>query len=123
MEKRPASLPGYTKMVKTGCGKIYVTVTFYKGRVFEIFANIGKAGGCASSQTEAIGRLISFAAREGADLTEVVEQLSGITCHVVEFKGEQQACAHVIAQVLKEALATLSDSQVDQTTAASGSEA
>lgn len=121
MKKRPASLEGFTKMVMTGCGKIYVTVTFNEGRVFEVFANIGKAGGCAASQTEAIGRLVSFAAREGMDLIEVVEQLSGITCHRGDLKGDQQACAHVIAQVLKEALASLSDSQVKQDTVPAGS--
>lgn len=112
MEDRPRSLSGFTKEMKTGCGPLYVTINFHEGRVFEAFAKMGKAGGCASSQTEAIGRLVSFAAREGMDLAGVVKQLSGIKCHQDGGKyGEQRACADALAQVLKEAIKSLSPDQ------------
>ena len=43
---------------------------------------MGKAGGCASASTEAIGRLISLAFRYGVPPDKIVKQLKGIRCHV-----------------------------------------
>ena len=41
---------------------MYVTINQdVDGKVFEVFTSIGKAGGCAQSQAEAIGRLIGHA--------------------------------------------------------------
>jgi ribonucleoside-diphosphate reductase alpha chain len=76
--KRPETLEGFTTRVKTGLGRLYVTVTEFNGRPFEVFATIGKSGRSTTAKTEAIGRLVSLALRSGVKVAEIVEQLKGI---------------------------------------------
>ena len=57
---------------------LYVTVTEYEGRPFEVFATIGKSGRSTTAKTEAIGRLVSLALRSGVTVDKIVEQLKGI---------------------------------------------
>ena len=45
----------------------------------EVFTTIGKAGGNAAAQSEAISRLISLALRSGIEPREIVKQLKGIS--------------------------------------------
>ena len=79
--RRPQSIHGVTERVRTGHGNMYVTINFdEEGTPFEVFGNLGKAGGCDSAQLEAISRLVSLALRSGLDPKIVVEQLRGITC-------------------------------------------
>ena len=61
----------------TGMGNLYVTVTEYEGRPFEVFATIGKSGRSTTAKTEAIGRLVSLALRSGVDVDKIVEQVKG----------------------------------------------
>jgi ribonucleoside-diphosphate reductase alpha chain len=69
---------------------MYVTITLNKdGRPFEMFATVGKAGGCDAAQHEAIGRLASLAMRSGVDPDAVSKQLRGITCCPVWDDGIQ----------------------------------
>ena len=78
---RPQSIQGVTERVRTGHGNMYVTINFDENRQpFEVFGNLGKAGGCDSAQLEAISRLVSLALRSGIDPSTVLEQLRGITC-------------------------------------------
>ena len=78
---RPQSIHGVTERVRTGHGNMYVTINFDENRQpFEVFGNLGKAGGCDSAQLEAISRLVSLALRSGIDTEAVLEQLRGITC-------------------------------------------
>src|SRR2546423_8321905 len=49
-----------------------------RGQPFEVFINLGKAGGAAMADAEAIGRLISLALRSGIPIREVHRQLRGI---------------------------------------------
>ncbi len=80
--KRPEVLTGITQVIQTGCGKIYVTINEDKeGRAFEVFTSMGKSGGCASSQSEAVGRLVSLALRSNIDIGKIKRQLKGISCH------------------------------------------
>jgi ribonucleoside-diphosphate reductase alpha chain len=75
---RPETLEGFTSKVVTGMGNLYVTVTEYEGKPFEVFATIGKSGKSTTAKTEAIGRLVSLALRSGVSVEKIVEQLRGI---------------------------------------------
>lgn len=77
---RPSQVHGITDKVRTGHGNMYITINFSDDSPFEVFSNLGKAGGCDSAQLEAISRLISLALRSGIDPDQVVDQLKGITC-------------------------------------------
>ena len=62
-------------------GDLYVTINEDEtGRPFEVFCTLGKAGGAAMADAEAIGRLISLALRSGIPITAVRDQLRGISC-------------------------------------------
>lgn len=76
--KRPQYLEGFTEVIKTGYGNLYVTVNTYRGRPFEVFVQIGKSGYTTMADAEAIGRLTSLALRSGISVKDVVEQLEGI---------------------------------------------
>ena len=78
--ERPSQVHGLTDRVRTGHGNMYITINFQEDRPFEVFSNLGKAGGCDSAQLEAISRLISLGLRSGIDPSQIVEQLRGITC-------------------------------------------
>ncbi len=78
VKERPMTLEGFTSKMVTGLGTLYVTVTEYEGRPFEVFATIGKSGGSTTAKTEAIGRLVSLALRAGVRAEKIVEQLKGI---------------------------------------------
>jgi ribonucleoside-diphosphate reductase alpha chain len=78
VKKRPETLAGFTTKIKTGYGHLYVTVTEYDGKPFEVFATIGKSGRSTTAKTEAIGRLASLALRAGVHVNDIVNQLKGI---------------------------------------------
>ncbi len=100
---RPQLLTGETQRMDTGCGKLFVIMNDDEYGAREVFANMGKAGGCASSNTEALGRLISLALKRGASPQEVVEQLKGIRCHVPYGMGPNAtlSCADAIGKALE----------------------
>ncbi len=101
---RPAVTTGTTTKVNTGCGNLYITINVDdKGRPFEVFIQMGKAGGCAASQLEAVGRLVSLALRSGVENKKIVDQLRGIRCPSPSWEkgGRIFSCADAIARVLE----------------------
>ena len=78
---RPAALRGTTRRMPSPLGDLYVTINEDEsGKPFEVFATLGKAGGAAMADVEAIGRLISLALRSGIPLSDIYQQLRGISC-------------------------------------------
>ncbi|MBF88320.1 MAG: ribonucleoside-diphosphate reductase, adenosylcobalamin-dependent [Candidatus Marinimicrobia bacterium] len=76
---RPGETKGVTKRIRTGEGSLYITINEDNKGLCEVFTTIGKAGGNAAAQSEAISRLISLALRSGIDPGDVVKQLKGIS--------------------------------------------
>jgi ribonucleoside-diphosphate reductase alpha chain len=101
--KRPKVTTGVTERVNTGCGYIYVTVNFDSQGISEVFSTLGKAGGCAAAQLEAISRLTSLALRSGIDVESIVKHLRGIRCPSIAWEQGHAilSCADAIASVLE----------------------
>jgi ribonucleoside-diphosphate reductase alpha chain len=77
--ERPDLLRGTTRRMETPLGTMYVTITEDdRGQPFEVFITLGKAGGAAMADVEAMGRLISLSLRSGIPIMEVHKQLRGI---------------------------------------------
>ena len=78
--QRPAMLRGRTVKMSSPLGDCYVTINEDDdGRAFEVFCTLGKAGGAATADAEAVGRLISLALRSGIPIPAVRDQLRGIS--------------------------------------------
>ena len=101
--KRPKVTRGVTERVNTGCGYIYVTVNFDSRGISEVFSTLGKAGGCAAAQLEAISRLTSLALRSGIDIDSIVKHLRGIRCPSIAWEQGHAilSCGDAIASVLE----------------------
>ncbi|PLX90078.1 MAG: ribonucleoside-diphosphate reductase, adenosylcobalamin-dependent [Desulfuromonas sp.] len=100
---RPRTLTGATYQMETGCGPLYVTINEDKQGLFEVFTTMGKAGGCAASQCEALGRLVSLAWRSGVQARQSVKQLIGISCHKPSGFGNNRitSCADALAKAIQ----------------------
>ncbi|BCR05349.1 ribonucleotide-diphosphate reductase subunit alpha [Desulfuromonas versatilis] len=101
--ERPRALRGATYQMETGCGPLYVTINEDTSGLFELFTTMGKAGGCAASQCEAIGRLVSLAWRSGVQARQAVKQMIGITCHKPAGFGDNRitSCADAVAKAIQ----------------------
>ncbi len=78
--QRPPMLRGRTFKMRSPLGDCYVTINEDEdGRAFEVFCTLGKAGGAATADAEAVGRLISLALRSGIPITAVKDQVRGVS--------------------------------------------
>jgi len=109
--RRAKVTTGVTERVATGCGSIYVTVNSDADGVCEVFSTLGKAGGCASAQLEAISRLISLALRSGVDIESVVKHLKGIRCPSIAWEEGHSvlSCPDAIGAVLEKHVRSAED--------------
>lgn len=96
---------GTTTKISTGCGNLYITINNDSlGNPFEVFMQMGKAGGCAMSQLEAMGRLVSLALRSGVNVNSIVDQLRGIRCPSPSWEkggGRIFSCSDAIARAIE----------------------
>jgi ribonucleoside-diphosphate reductase alpha chain len=78
-------------------------VNFDQQGISEVFSTLGKAGGCAAAQLEAISRLTSVALRSGIDIDSIVKHLRGIRCPSIVWEQGHAvlSCADAIASVLE----------------------
>lgn len=105
MRKRPKMMAGRTIQMMTGCGKLYVTINEDEnGQPFELFSTMGKAGGCAASQAEAISRMVSVQLRSGVEPKIIVKHLKNITCHRPFGFGEERvtSCSDAIGKAIEQ---------------------
>ncbi|HVE80104.1 MAG TPA: vitamin B12-dependent ribonucleotide reductase [Gemmatimonadaceae bacterium] len=77
---RPDRLRSTSIRKETPLGTMYVHISEDdRGQPFEVFISLGKAGGSAMADAEAMGRMISLALRSGIPLIEIHRQLRGIS--------------------------------------------
>ncbi|UCF88022.1 MAG: vitamin B12-dependent ribonucleotide reductase [bacterium] len=101
---RPGMTHGMTIKMKTGCGNLYVTVNEDEKGLCEVFTQMGKAGGCAASQSESVSRMVSLALRSGIEVDSIIRQLSGIRCPSPLWQNGEMilSCSDAIAKALKQ---------------------
>lgn len=106
---RPRKTKGQTIKFRMGCGTLFVNVNKDDDGLCEVFANLGKAGGCPA-QSEATCRVISAALRSGVDPEILVEQVKGIRCLSTITRRKEHndidvlSCPDAIAKAIEEAL-------------------
>ncbi len=100
---RPEFVSGVTRRMKTGCGDLFVTINHDDKGPVEVFSRLGKAGGCASSQLEALCRVISLALRNHVPPQDLVRELKGISCNRPGWQSGEKigSCADAIARTLE----------------------
>ena len=102
-KKRPKVVQSVTEKVETGCGKLYITITFLDDEVFEVFAALGKAGGCATCFLQAITTCVTLGIRHGVPLDVYTKKLIGFRCPAPSWdEGVQYlSCVDAISKVLE----------------------
>ena len=113
---RKQKLSGATYRAKTGCGNLYITINEDGGIPIEVFATMGKTGGCADSQIETIGRLISLGLRNKVEMKDFIKQMAGVCCHsAITTEGhEVLSCSDAIAKVLKKYIDEKSEKEISK---------
>ncbi|HOG31377.1 MAG TPA: vitamin B12-dependent ribonucleotide reductase [Candidatus Syntrophosphaera sp.] len=111
---RPEVTHGVTQRLETGCGHMYVTINTDEYGACEVFVQMGKVGGCASAQLEAIARLSSLALRSDIKLEAIIRQLKGIRCQSPMWnKGRMiTSCGDAVGHALETFLATWNGSSL-----------
>ncbi|MCG0278628.1 MAG: vitamin B12-dependent ribonucleotide reductase [Thermanaeromonas sp.] len=106
---RPKRTIGVTEQVKTGCGKMYITVNYDQEGLIETFITTGSSGGC-SGFTEGVSRLISLALRANIAPEAIIDQLTSVSCpnymrrRATDKDIVGKSCPDIIGRVLAQEL-------------------
>lgn len=109
LKPRIRTTTGSTTKFRMGCGTLFVTVNKDDDGLCEVFANLGKAGGCPA-QSEATCRAVSAALRCGVKPAVLIEQLRNIRClsTIARRKDNKDidvlSCPDAIAKAIEESL-------------------
>ena len=77
---RPDKLRSTSLRKETPLGTMFVHISEDdRSQPFDVFLSLGKAGGSAMADAEALGRLVSLALRSGIPIQEIIRQLRGIS--------------------------------------------
>ena len=106
---------GPTHRIDTGCGNLYLTLGYKEGTLIETLAALGKSGGCAAANAEAVTRLISLGLKYSIPLYEIVDQLRGIECPNPTWSDGKRvlSCPDAIAQILQEVDVDSKDTKIE----------
>lgn len=86
---RPDELHGFTRVAKTGDGKVYITVNYDEHGMREVFATVGRCGGTLAALAESIGRQISMLLQYGVPVVEITRCLIGIKSTNAVLTGDE----------------------------------
>jgi ribonucleoside-diphosphate reductase alpha chain len=106
MEKlpRPKEVTATIRKAKLVCGNAYITVSFFDNKVFEVFATIGKSGGCVICMLQALTTAITLGIRYGIPVEEYTKHLIGYACPSMSWEDgvKYLSCVDAVGQILKE---------------------
>ena len=106
-QARPKVLSSQTVEVPAPCGRVYVTVTFKEDQPFEVFARLGKSGGCGSAVVNAVCTTMSIGLRSGVDIKDLMRGIECISCHrppTLDHGEPIASCVDAIAKAIKSIL-------------------
>ena len=105
--ERPKVCPGTTEKIVTGCGNGYITINRNGSEeIIEVFMTLGKSGGCAQAQLEALTRSLTLGLKYGIPVEEYIREFRGIRCPSPGFEGKVEitSCSEAIARALSDAV-------------------
>jgi ribonucleoside-diphosphate reductase alpha chain len=106
MEKlpRPKEVTAAIRKAKLVCGNAYITVSFLDNKVFEVFATIGKSGGCVTCMLQALTTSITLGIRHGIPVEEYIKHLVGYACPSISWEDgvKYLSCVDAVGRIMKE---------------------
>jgi hypothetical protein len=99
----PAIRTGKTIKILTECGSLYVVIN--GNPPVQMFAYLGKSGGCLSCWVDSTTRLIAELLQTGSSVYKVVKILKGFRCpspHLYPEKERVLSCADALGCALEE---------------------
>jgi ribonucleoside-diphosphate reductase alpha chain len=102
--KRPKVCPSITTKVRLVCGNAYITTSFQDNKIFEIFATIGKSGGCVICMLQSLTTAVTLGIRYGVPVEDYIKHLIGCGCPTMSWDDGMKylSCVDAIGKVLKE---------------------
>jgi ribonucleoside-diphosphate reductase alpha chain len=116
---RPKRTVGVTEQVKTGCGKMYITVNYDHEGIIETFITTGSTGGCQGF-AEGVSRLVSLALRANIAPEAIIDQLTSVSCpNFLRRRARDsnlvgKSCPDIIGRILAQELARVDGYNLEQ---------